>query len=150
MVNTRSRISGAFEQPHFDSPPPHVKATRSASKTSIKEPAPTHPSSSQADHEEYEFFGPHGPFLLIFLLPAVLYALIYACNKDGCFSLYPLPVKTAPGFPSGSRLFSWEATAAYFGWFFGLVALHLILPGTVAQGSVLKDGRRLNYKLNCE
>ena len=149
MVTTRSRTSGPFEQPHLDSPPPAIRATRSATKAA-KEPSAAKHSSSLNHTDEYEFFGPHVPFLLLFVLPAVLYALIFACNSNGCVSLYPMPIKPAPGFPSGSHIFSWEALAAYVGWFFGLVALHLILPGTLAQGTVLKDGSRLQYKLNCE
>ena len=162
MVTTRSsyRASDAFEQPHLDSP--SSRATRSltkappssAQKKETNNPPSSHRPSHQAatahDHEEYEFFGPHVPFLLLFLLPAVLYALIFACNKEGCFSLYPLPIKPAPGFPSGSNLFSLEACVVYSGWFFGLVFLHLLIPGTIAQGTTLRDGSRLSYKLNGE
>jgi len=34
------------------------------------------------------------------------------------------------------------------GWFFSLVALHLLLPGKRVQGVVLPDGSKLTYKLN--
>ena len=36
---------------------------------------------------EFEFFGPHVPGLLLLLLPAVLYGLIYGCNSAGCLRI---------------------------------------------------------------
>lgn len=95
---------------------------------------------------EYEFFGPHGPAVLTLVLPAVIYGLVYTCNSSGCLELWPQ--LRIPGFPSGAQLFSWEALQVYCGWFFGLVALHLILPGKKAEGVVLPNGKRLTYKLN--
>ena len=55
------------------------------------------------------------------------------------------------GLPGGlAALYSTEAVLAYLAWFFGLVALHLVLPGRTAEGTVLPDGSRLKYKLNGE
>ena len=57
-------------------------------------------------HEaEFEFFGPHVPGLLLFILPAVLYGLIFGCNRDGCLLLsltspyVSLPTKGVYGWP---------------------------------------------------
>jgi len=36
----------------------------------------------------------------------------------------------------------------FVGWFGGLAALHLILPGKMVQGVPLPNGSRLTYKLN--
>jgi hypothetical protein len=47
-----------------------------------------------------------------------------------------------------STIFSMHAMLVYLTWFFGLASLHLALPGKTAQGVVLPDGSRLNYKLN--
>ncbi|KAL4441297.1 hypothetical protein ABPG77_011534 [Micractinium sp. CCAP 211/92] len=101
----------------------------------------------RAHSPEFEFFGPYvGPLGIVLGLPAVIYALVYACNSSGCMHL--APTFSIPGFPPGQRLFSWQALAVYVGWFVLQVALHLLLPGKRRQGVVLPDGSRLNYKLN--
>ena len=102
--------------------------------------------AQQVDHTDYEFFGPHGTAVIIFVLPAVLYGLFYSCNASGCLQL--LPQLTVPGFPSGSQIFTLDALLVYFGWMAALVLLHVLLPGQKAQGVMLPDGSRLTYKLN--
>eukprot|EP00199_Chlamydomonas_sp_CCMP681_P000824 CAMPEP_0119109460 /NCGR_PEP_ID=MMETSP1180-20130426/17922_1 /TAXON_ID=3052 ORGANISM="Chlamydomonas cf sp, Strain CCMP681" /NCGR_SAMPLE_ID=MMETSP1180 /ASSEMBLY_ACC=CAM_ASM_000741 /LENGTH=456 /DNA_ID=CAMNT_0007095217 /DNA_START=166 /DNA_END=1536 /DNA_ORIENTATION=+ len=101
----------------------------------------------QDSHQhEYEFFGPHGPALLILVLPTVVYGLYATCNAGGCLQLYPSLV--LPGFPAGAPLISWQAVAVVASWFLGLVLLHLVLPGQRVQGVLLPNGQRLTYKLN--
>jgi len=56
-----------------------------------------------------------------------------------------------PGWPRrGPPLYTHAAMAAALGWFALVLALHLLLPGTYAQGAPLPDGsgRTLRYKLN--
>lgn len=103
--------------------------------------------NSKHEHE-YEFFGPHGPALLVLTLPSVVYSLYFYCNSEGCLQLYP--EFKVPGFPKDAQLFTTEAMLVFLGWFFGLVALHLVLPGKRAQGVVLPNGKRLTYKFNGE
>ena len=98
--------------------------------------------------QEFEFFGPHGPLGIILGLPVVCYALVYACNAQGC--MHVVPEFSVPGFAPGQAFFSTQALAAYLAWFGLLVVLHLLLPGQRAEGTVLPDGRRLPYKLNGE
>mmetsp|Transcript_2250 Transcript_2250/g.5764 ORF Transcript_2250/g.5764 Transcript_2250/m.5764 type:complete len:460 (-) Transcript_2250:927-2306(-) len=101
-------------------------------------------------HDEYEFFGPHGPALLIFVLPAVVYGLFLACNQADCLSVWPtlhIP-SSLKALPESLTLFSWEAMLVFGGWFGGLALLHLILPGKRVQGAPLPNGSRLTYKLN--
>mmetsp|Transcript_33631 Transcript_33631/g.74457 ORF Transcript_33631/g.74457 Transcript_33631/m.74457 type:complete len:429 (+) Transcript_33631:84-1370(+) len=95
---------------------------------------------------EFEFFGPHGPGLLVLVLPVVLYALIYACNSQGCLQVWPSI--SVSGWPAGSQIFTVDALIAYVGWFAALTILHLVLPGKHNQGIVLPNGKRLSYKLN--
>lgn len=96
---------------------------------------------------EFEFFGPYlGPLGILLGLPAVCYALVYACNASGCMHL--APSFSIPGFPAGQRLFSWQALGVYCAWFAFQVALHLLLPGKRREGVVLPNGSRLRYKLN--
>jgi delta14-sterol reductase len=103
--------------------------------------APGKPAAHQ-----YEFFGPYGPAVLLFVLPATLYGLIYGCNAKGCLQLSPS--LQIPGFAPGSELWSSSALAVYSGWFALVLLLHLALPGTRADGVVLPNGKRLTYKLN--
>uniref|UniRef100_A0A7R9UZT7 Delta(14)-sterol reductase ERG24 n=1 Tax=Chlamydomonas euryale TaxID=1486919 RepID=A0A7R9UZT7_9CHLO len=95
---------------------------------------------------EFEFFGPHVPGVLVFVLPMVLYGLIYACNESGCMALLPSP--SVPGFAPSMELFSFKALFVYLAWFFGLACAHLLAPGRLAQGTVQPNGERLTYKLN--
>ena len=99
------------------------------------------------DHPEFEFFGPYlGPLGIMLGLPAVCYALVYACNASGCMHLAPR--FGIPGWPPGQRFFTWQALGVYVGWFAFQAALHLLLPGQRRQGVVLPNGSRLTYKLN--
>ncbi|KAK9807643.1 hypothetical protein WJX72_005150 [[Myrmecia] bisecta] len=94
----------------------------------------------------YEFCGPHlGPLAIVFGLPLVCYALVFACNAQGCLKLSDLQL---PELPAKWQLFSSEALLAYLGWFALVAALHLILPGKRQEGVVLPTGARLTYKLN--
>jgi hypothetical protein len=52
-----------------------------------------------------------GPLGIMAGLPAVCYALVYACNEGGC------SIKQAPGFPPGTQLFTWEALIVLLSWF---------------------------------
>lgn len=104
------------------------------------------PGAHGKQQQHFEFFGPWGPAILLFALPATLYALIYGCNSKGCLQLYPS--LEIPGFVEGSQLWSSQALVAYVAWFGAVLLLHLALPGSRAEGVVLPNGKRLTYKLN--
>lgn len=97
-------------------------------------------------HAEFEFFGPHGPALLVVALPLVVVGLTYSCNERGCLELFPS--LWVPGFDPDQPLYTHEAMLAVVGWFGLVLMLHLLLPGQKVQGVVLPDGSRLTYKLN--
>lgn len=106
---------------------------------------PQQPRSRQPQ-QHFEFFGPHGPAVLVLALPVVVYGLVYSCNSAGCLQLRP--TLRLPGWAPGTQFYTHEAMAVYLAWFLGLTALHLLLPGRRVQGVVLPDGSRLTYKLN--
>ena len=65
-----------------------------------------------------------------------------------CKSIHP---HAHSGLPGGiSAFFDITAVIVYAAWFFGLVLLHLVLPGRTAEGTVLPNGKKLKYKLNGE
>ena len=92
----------------------------------------------------YEFFGPYkGPVAVIIGLPAVCFGLVAACNTTGCTSWWLTP----PSLPKDWHVFEDRAIIAVLGWILFQVCLWLLLPGKQAQGVLLRDGRRLTYKL---
>lgn len=96
--------------------------------------------------QHFEFFGPHGPALLIIALPLVCYALVYGCNASGCLQLWPS--FQVPGFEPGTKLFTVDGLLIYTQWFLLVLGLHLLIPGIKAEGVVLPNKKRLTYKLN--
>lgn len=98
------------------------------------------------EEAHFEFFGPYlGPICITIGLPSVCYALIYACNSQGCLNLTSSPI-SVPGWPSNTQFFTLEACAVFLAWMALQVILHIVLPGPKAQGTLLSDGSRLTYK----
>lgn len=98
------------------------------------------------DSHEFEFCGPWGPVLLVFVLPLVCYGLYFGCNAHACLQIMPslfIPASLPP-----AAFYSHTAMLVFTSIFCGVLALHIILPGKKVQGVVLPDGSRLTYKLN--
>lgn len=90
MVVTRSGV---------DSTTPRRPAPPSGRRRSVSGRA-----AKQHEQPHFEFFGPYlGPIGIILGLPAVCYALVWACNAGGCLAL--TPQLSLPGFPPGQRFF---------------------------------------------
>jgi len=124
-------------------------APRRARSRSAGAPAPSPLPTPHATH--YEFGGPFGAIAIVFALPMVCYALVFACNEDGCASLadaYSRGVRAFPGFPKSMPLFDASGGAIALGWLAFTALAHVVLPGIEARGVVLGDGTRLTYKLN--
>ena len=93
----------------------------------------------------YEFGGPLGAFGVMAGLPCVLYALTALCGASGC----PDMARWPPVWPADAQpVFTPVAMGVYLAWFFGVAVLHLVLPGLRREGTVLRTGKRLAYKLN--
>lgn len=84
-----------------------------------------------------EFSGVPGALGISIGLPILIYVLYYA-------------IEGPTNFEDFSKVFDVEALAAYLLWFFGLVGLFYIVPGRVMEGTVLRDGTTLWYKMNGE
>lgn len=92
----------------------------------------------------YEFMGPVGAFLMIFLLPATVYYINMACRKKVC------SIMSIPKFPTNwvGAFFEVEAALLFLGWFAFQAFLAVLPVGQVVQGQPLKSGGRLNYRCN--
>lgn len=109
-------------------------------------------TSQGKDTYQYEFFGPTvGPLGIMIGLPVVCYGLVYGCNRHSCLT-WTWTDSTGtdfPSWPSGEKLFTWEAMGVFMMWMGFQIALHLVLPGQQVQGTVVdqKTQTRLTYKL---
>lgn len=114
--------------------------------TSVRNPKTTH----------YEFFGPPGAAFVSLTVPLTLYGLYFTCSEasGGCPPpLWSIPfnfVRAVQDKDWWLNLFDAQASIAYAGWYaFTLVAWY-ILPGDWVEGTELRTGGRIKYKINGE
>ncbi|KXS19079.1 ERG4/ERG24 ergosterol biosynthesis protein [Gonapodya prolifera JEL478] len=96
--------------------------------------------------KHFEFFGPPGAFLITFALPVLVLLLHLGCSSDGCPP--PLPVLTAILQSSLPTLWDPQAFLAYVAWLAWFVLLWAIAPGEWADGTLVRDGSVLKYRIN--
>ncbi|GBE84873.1 ERG4/ERG24 ergosterol biosynthesis protein [Sparassis latifolia] len=102
--------------------------------------------------KSYEFFGPPGALLVTLSVPITTYALYFGCSEatGGC----PPPISTSVIIDNLSSLSWWaslwdtEATLLYLGWYAFCVAAWFILPGDWVDGTQLRNGKKVQYKIN--
>ena len=98
-----------------------------------------------------EFFGVWGTGFITLSLPVVVIFLYYACPNRGegpCLegvNIFGLRYMTVP---SLYMLVDAKAFTVILAWFAWLVFLERVLPGEVAEGVVLENGKRLKYRMN--
>ncbi|KAK2608504.1 erg24, C-14 sterol reductase [Conoideocrella luteorostrata] len=109
---------------------------------------------------KYEFGGPLGATAIVLGLPALLYALFFACNdRSGCpspallnfRSLSWTTLKSEIPWPDGGiRGFaSWEVTGWVLAYYMLSLVLYRVLPASVMYGTKLRQsGRPLKYRFN--
>ena len=103
-------------------------------------------ASGPPREQSFEFFGPYiGPVGIVFGTPLLCYALYGLCGPHGCLDLSAFRV---PGLPTSTPLFTWTALGVVLGWVAFQAALHILLPGKLVKGVVLRNGETLTYKLN--
>lgn len=101
--------------------------------------------------EHYEFGGPLGAFGVSTTVPFFTYALYYYCSEEagcsfppqswqGTFDIMVAGVKNS--------LFDGQAWAIYFGWYAFCVAAWALIPGQELEGTELRTGGKLTYKIN--
>lgn len=107
---------------------------------------PLNPKTTEPD-----FFGIPGAIFITLTLPLFVYFLQIGCTPESCTVAgvlnidWPAAIAKLRDLP----LFDLKVFGVYLAWFFSLAACDLILPGPVAEGVVLRDGKtRLKYNLN--
>ncbi|KAL0078847.1 ergosterol biosynthesis ERG4/ERG24 [Phycomyces blakesleeanus] len=105
----------------------------------------------------YEFGGPIGAFLMITILPCVVILFAFGCDNIGYTPFHRLWA-IASDLIAGrfeweflwSLVTSWKAVALL--WYAGFVAqlatFSIAMPGDTVEGTRLRDGTRLSYKVN--
>ncbi|KAJ2911340.1 hypothetical protein MD484_g9074, partial [Candolleomyces efflorescens] len=107
---------------------------------------------------KYDFFGPPGAFLISTTVPPIIYALYFGCSEanGGCpprmaLSTLQDRVFSALQDPSWWKsLWDTEATLMYLGFYAFCVLAWAILPGDWVDGTVLRTGGTIKYKINGE
>ncbi|KAJ3316545.1 erg24, C-14 sterol reductase, partial [Gonapodya sp. JEL0774] len=121
-------------------PSPRV---RSKSHQTLSSKAPSDALNPRTEH--FEFLGTFGAVVITIIFPVVVYGLHFACNEEGCPAL-PLS-RVLDGMQKAS-LFDPAAFIAFLGWIAWFVLLFYILPGEWVPGTELRNGKRLQYKIN--
>ncbi|KAK9455435.1 ergosterol biosynthesis ERG4/ERG24 [Dipodascopsis uninucleata] len=80
---------------------------------------------------EMEFSGVPGALGITIGLPVLIYVLYFLIDPT-----------------SEQKIVDIVALGGYITWFFGLVVLFYIVPGRMVEGTVLRDGTSLKYKIN--
>ncbi|KAJ1303116.1 hypothetical protein OPQ81_011317 [Rhizoctonia solani] len=102
----------------------------------------------------YEFFGPLGATFVSTTVPLTIYGLYFTCSEasGGCPPpLWSIPVNFVNAVESidwWKSLFDKEAAIAYAAWYAFTVAAWWVLPGDWVEGTELRTGGRLKYKIN--
>ena len=87
--------------------------------------------------QHLEFGGALGSVFMILSLPVTVLGLYATCNSGGC-----------PAIPVLLDDLNIYGVLAPFGWFLWQLILYQVFPGETAQGTLLRDGSRRNYKIN--
>lgn len=89
----------------------------------------------------YEFFGPVGAVTLTIMLPLTIIGLYVVCGAGSCDIRIPL-------FPCWSEFWHPHAYSIFVLWFLFHALIYLSPLGETVEGSTLRDGSKLKYKIN--
>jgi len=117
------------------------------------------PSLARTDGElnprstSYEFGGPFGTATIILIVPVLVYSLYFGCSdQNGCPPLFTsiknLDVSTLGNPNFWKSLWDTEAMLVYLAWYTFCVVSWAVLPGDWVEGLPLRNGQRIEYKIN--
>ena len=102
----------------------------------------------------YEFAGPLGALFVTISVPFTTYALYYTCSETsgGC----PPPLSSLPTtFIQAVTSLDWwkslwdtQAFLVYIAWWAFCIVAWFVLPGDWVEGTTMRNGRKLKYKIN--
>ncbi|EPQ54731.1 ERG4/ERG24 ergosterol biosynthesis protein [Gloeophyllum trabeum ATCC 11539] len=102
----------------------------------------------------YEFFGPPGALFVTVTVPLTAYGLYFTCSEaaGGCpppfDNLFVGAVRAYNDLSWWKNLWDTEAALIYLAWYLFCVAAWFILPGDWVEGTQMRNGRKLKYKIN--
>ncbi|KAN0065943.1 erg24, C-14 sterol reductase [Thecaphora frezii] len=156
--------SSSTSLPSTPSPPSRQQPQRPASlskRSSLSLNSPLRAKMSKPPTKEqlapktthFEFAGPLGALFISTTVPFFTYYFYFACSPElGCALTLPLerPHELWHHLSAGvaASLTDTTAWAIYFGWYAFTVVAWAVLPGRWEEGSELRIGGRLTYKIN--
>ena len=102
----------------------------------------------------YEFAGPIGAALITIGVPLTTYLLYFGCSQqNGCPPPWtsiknPEILDTLQTLEFWRSLWDTEAALMYLGWYAFCVIAWLVLPGDWIEGTLMRDGKKMKYKIN--
>lgn len=102
----------------------------------------------------YEFGGPIGTALITIVVPLVTYLLYFGCSQQhGCPPPWvsiknPEILDTLQNPDFWKSLWDTEAALLYLGWYAFCVVAWVVLPGDWIDGTLMRDGKKMKYKIN--
>ncbi|ORX82951.1 delta14-sterol reductase [Basidiobolus meristosporus CBS 931.73] len=102
-------------------------------------------SSLNPQTTRFEFGGPWGASALLLVMPLLTLHFAYECDGIHSCTFFPELGQMHWTF---ENLIDYQAILAYLAWVAYLIALFHLLPGKSVEGTTLRTGKRLRYKLN--
>ena len=102
----------------------------------------------------YEFGGPLGAALITITIPLMTYLLYFGCTQqNGCPPPWvtiknPELLDTLQEPDFWKSLWDTEAALMYFGWYAFCVVAWIVLPGDWIEGTLMRNGKKMKYKIN--
>jgi hypothetical protein len=147
-ANSPTKTLNKYLMPAHDSP---LRIDNMSSGTNLARSTTT---TVNPRTKHYEFAGPPGAFAIILLIPTVIYTLYFTCSEQagGCPpALDTLPLRFLSAVSDldwWKSLWDTQATLIYLGWYAFCVFAWAVLPGDWVEGSELRTGGKLQYKIN--
>lgn len=104
--------------------------------------------------KHYEFGGPLGALFVTLSVPIITYVLYFTCSETsgGCPPLLQsLPTSFTEAVTNRNwwkSLWDMQAFLAYIAWWAFCVVAWFVLPGDWVEGTTMRNGRKLKYKIN--
>ncbi|KNC81445.1 hypothetical protein SARC_06234 [Sphaeroforma arctica JP610] len=106
-----------------------------------------HNTLPPTDPKDFVFLGPIGTGFLVGFLPFIVVSLYALCPGETCMNVQELLFKDIPTL-QWSDVYSPRAVQIFSSWMAFQTVLYIVLPGDLVKGVELRDGSRLEYRMN--